>query len=318
MTSPALALSATKPPRVAGVEFGGTKVMVAVGDRSGPSRPPVRLDTGAPGATLDAVVAALRGLQDEGYAFAAIGVAGFGPLGLDPARPDYGRLLNTPKPGWSGVDLLAPLREAFGLPLTLETDVSAAAIAEGAHAAKDCATYAYITVGTGVGVGVVVGGRPVHGAGHPEAGHLLVRQRVDDHFGGVCFAHGTCIEGLISGPALQARLGEPIAELGPEHPCWDLTGDYLAQLCMSLVLTLAPQRIVIGGGVGARPEVLEAARRHLFAHLAGYLARYQTQAAVDALLVRAVLEHSGLGGALIAAADAAQAQAAQDQASRPA
>jgi fructokinase len=180
----------------------------------------------------------------------------------------------------------------------LETDVNAAALGEGLYAAAGCRDYAYITVGTGVGVGVVTRGRPVHGAGHPEAGHMLVRQRRDDHFAGVCFAHGGCVEGLISGPALEARLGAPASNLGRDHAYWDLSGDYLAQLCMALILTTAPQRIVLGGGVGARPEMLNAARRHLLRHLNGYIDRYQTQADIDALLVPAVLEHSGLIGAL--------------------
>jgi fructokinase len=180
----------------------------------------------------------------------------------------------------------------------VETDVNAAALGEGRYAAAGCQDYAYITVGTGVGVGVVTRGRPVHGAGHPEAGHLLVRQRGDDSFPGVCFAHGACVEGLISGPALEARSGRPASRLGPDHAAWGLAGDYLAQLCMALVLTTAPLRIVLGGGVGARPELLHAARRHLHRHLNGYIDRYQTQDDIDALLVPARLPHSGLIGAL--------------------
>jgi fructokinase len=135
---------------------------------------------------------------------------------------------------------------------------------------------------------------------------MLVRQRRDDLFHGVCFAHGACVEGLICGPALEARLGAPASNLGRDHAYWDLSGDYLAQLCMALVLTTAPQRIVLGGGVGARPEMLNAARQHLGRHLNGYIDRYQTQADIDALLVPAVLEHSGLIGALGLARTAAE------------
>jgi fructokinase len=130
-----------------------------------------------------------------------------------------------------------------------------------------------------------------------------VRQRKDDDFRGVCFAHGACLEGLISGPALEARLGAPASRLTLGHPCWDLSGDYLAQLCMSLVLTTAPERIVLGGGVGARQELLIATRRHLLAHLGGYIDRYKTAENIDALLVPAVLENSGLIGALALARD---------------
>jgi fructokinase len=294
--------------QVAAVELGGTKALVTVGTGAKDHAEPIRLATGAPEATLEAIVEALRSLREQGHAFDAVGVASFGPVHLDPRSDDYGRLGHTPKPGWAGADVLKPFLDAFDLPIALETDVNAAALGEGRYAAKRCSDYVYITVGTGVGVGVVTRGRPVHGAGHPEAGHMLVRQRRDDLFPGVCFAHGACVEGLISGPALEARLGAPASTLGPDHADWDLAGDYLAQLCMALVLTTAPQRIVLGGGVGARPEMLKAARRHLGRHLNGYIDRYQTEADIDALLVPAALEHSGLIGAL----GLAQAAAAED------
>jgi fructokinase len=283
---------------VAAVELGGTKALVTVGADAQHYAQPIRLTTSAPDSTLKAIVAGLESFHQRGQTFEAIGVASFGPIHLDPRAQLYGRLGHTPKLGWAGTDVLEPLRAAFGVPIVLDTDVNAAALGEGGYAAAGCSDYAYITVGTGVGVGVVSQGRPIHGAGHPEAGHLLVRQRRDDPFEGVCFAHGACVEGLISGPALAARLGAPASNLGPDHAYWDLSGDYLAQLCMALVLTTAPQRIVLGGGVGARPELLNAARRHLARHLNGYIDRYKTQADVDALLVPAVLEHSGLIGAM--------------------
>ena len=282
---------------LAAVEYGGTKVMVAC---SGGGEP-IRLQTRTPELTIAEVVSTLETLQAQTRRFDAIGVASFGPIDLAPASPTYGRLLNTPKPGWAGADLIEPLAYSFGCPLALETDVNAAAVAEGEHGALDGADHAYITVGTGVGVGLVVAGRPLHGIGHPEAGHVLVRQRADDTFPGTCVAHGACLEGLISGPSLEARLGLPLAEVGPDHPCWDLAGDYLAQLCMTLVLTVAPARIVLGGGVGQRPELLSAASRHLLRHLAGYLDRYRSLADIERLLVPAALPHSGLTGALILA-----------------
>jgi len=296
--NPLPAAAVANQTRVAAVELGGTKVLVTVGTSAEQHAQPIRLTTSAPASTLHAIVAALESFRQQGQTFAAIGVASFGPIHLDPQATLYGRLGNTPKPGWAGANVLAPLRDAFDLPIVLETDVNAAALGEAGYAAAACRDYAYITVGTGVGVGVIARGQPIHGAGHPEAGHMLVRQRRDDLFPGVCFAHGGCVEGLISGPALEARLGAPASNLGRDHAYWDLSGDYLAQLCMALVLTTAPERIVLGGGVGSRPELLDAARRHLGRHLNGYIDRYQTQADIDALLTPAVLEHSGLIGAL--------------------
>ncbi len=299
------AQSDTSQIRVAAIELGGSKVLVTVGTEAQHHAEPIRLITSAPESTLRAIVTALTSLRNQGQSFKAIGVACFGPIHLDPHAPLYGRLGKTPKPGWAGVDVLAPLKDAFDVPVVLETDVNAAALGEAPYAAAGCSDYAYITVGTGVGVGVVVRGQPIHGAGHPEAGHMFVRQRRDDPFDGVCFAHGACVEGLISGPALEARLGVPASDLGGDPASWDLSGDYLAQLCMALVLTTAPARIVLGGGVGSRPELLTAARKHLGRHLNGYIDRYKTQADIDALLVPAVLEHSGLIGALGLALNAA-------------
>jgi fructokinase len=293
--------------RVAAVELGGTKVLVTVGTDAEHHAPPIRIPTSAPTPTLQAVVAALQAFRREGETFDAIGVASFGPIHLDPQTALYGRIGTTAKPGWEGADVLAPLRDAFDLPVALETDVNAAALGEGGYGAAGCSDYAYVTVGTGVGVGLVCRGRPIHGAGHPEAGHIFVRQRRDDTFAGACFAHGACVEGLISGPALEARLGAPSSDLGADDALWDLSGDYLAQLCMALVLTTAPERIVLGGGVGGRPEILNAARRHLGRHLNGYIDRYRTQADIDALLAPAMLKNSGLIGALGLARAAATA-----------
>lgn len=288
------------------MELGGTKVLVTVGEGPHGHAPPVRLATGAPEATLGAVVAALHRLRDEVGPFEAVGVAGFGPVELDPASPRHGHLLKTPKPGWEGADLLGPIRRAFDLPTALETDVNAAAVAEGLWgAAEGLDDHAYVTVGTGVGVGLVVGGRPVHGAGHPEAGHLRVRDAPGDDFPGACPWHGRCVEGLVSGFALEARLGAPGADIPADHPVWAFCGDYLGQLFAALVLTAAPRRIVVGGGVGLRPELLEAARAGLLAALNGYLERVSTPEQARDLVTPARLENAGLMGALHLAAVAA-------------
>jgi fructokinase len=281
---------------IAAVEFGGTKTMVTVGDLAGHHLPPVRLPSGTPEETVQLVVSTLRGLKTGSAPYGAIGVASFGPLQLDPRAPQYGHILNTPKSGWGGFDMVGALRRAFDAPIVLETDVNAAALGEMRYSASGCSDYAYITVGTGIGVGLVSGGLPVHGRGHSEAGHIVVRQRHDDDFKGLCFAHGTCLEGLISGPALEARTGGELSKLSMAH--WDLAGDYLAQLCLSLVLIAAPQRIVLGGRVGSRTELLAATRLHLWRQLGGYIDYYQDQESVDELLVTAALEHSGLLGAL--------------------
>ncbi|MFV3130852.1 ROK family protein [Niveispirillum sp. KHB5.9] len=255
--------------RVAGIELGGTKVVVAAGTGPDDLGDPVRIATTDPVATMQAVADALELL----WPFDAIGIASFGPLCLDPDDADGLRITATPKPGWSQTRLAAPLAERFGVPVRLDTDVNGAALGEGRWgAAQGLRDFAYITVGTGVGVGLVVNGAPVHGLLHPEAGHLLVRRDpVRDPYGGHCPFHGDCLEGLACGPAIAARVGRPAEELDDAHPVWPLVGDYIGQLCASLMLVTAPRRIILGGGVGQRPGVRAAAEAAMRIYLAGYL-----------------------------------------------
>lgn len=280
--------------RVAGIELGGTKVMVAAGSGVDNLTAPVRIATTQPAETLAAIMAALDRLRP----FDAIGVASFGPLCLDPADPAGLRITGTPKPGWSQTPLAAPLIERYGVPVYLDTDVNGAALGEGRWgAARGLRDFAYITVGTGIGVGLVINGSPVHGLLHPEAGHLLVRRDpVRDPFTGHCPFHGDCLEGLASGPAIAARVGHPAEELDDDHPVWALVGDYLGQLCASLLLIASPRRIILGGGVGQRPGVRAAAELAMRGHLAGYL---QSPAFGEDIIVPPGLDNlSGLLGAI--------------------
>lgn len=255
--------------RIAGVELGGTKVVVAAGSGPGDLSDPIRIPTTDPATTMAAIMQALDGLRP----FGAIGIASFGPLCLDAADPGGLRITNTPKPGWSETPLAAPLRDRFGVPVMLDTDVNGAALAEGIWGvAQGLRDFAYITVGTGIGVGLIVNGAPVHGLLHPEAGHLRVRRDpVRDPFPGLCPFHGDCLEGLASGPAIAARLGRPADDLGDDHPLWGVVGDYIGQLCASLMLVVSPRRIVLGGGVGQRPVIRAAAAQAMHRHLAGYI-----------------------------------------------
>ena len=249
-----------------GVEIGGTKctALVAHGrdivDR-------IDLPTTDPAATL----AALAGWLAQ-HDIAALGIASFGPLGLDPARADYGCITTTPKPGWAGCDLLAAFA-ALAVPAAIDTDVAGAALAEGRWgAAQGCAVHVYLTIGTGIGGGVVVDGRAVHGRIHPELGHVRVRRQPGDSFAGICPYHGDCLEGLASGPAIAARTGTAAHLLPPDHPVWPAVAAEIAELCALLVLTLSPQRISIGGGVGmGQPQLLAPIRAHVADLLGGYV-----------------------------------------------
>jgi fructokinase len=260
----------TESPLIAGVELGGTKVVCLLGRGPDDVVEQTRIDTTTADATLAAVAGWLAEMRRR-HGFAAVGLGSFGPLELDPASPDHGRVVGTPKPGWDGADLLS-LGRGFGVPVGLDTDVNGAARAEARWgAAQGLSNFAYITVGTGVGVGAIVAGRPVRGLGHCEAGHLRVPRRADDSFPGVCRFHGDCVEGLASGPAVAARAGAPAETLAPDHPAWDEAVLALAGLCHNLIFTVSPQRILLGGGVGmGRPHLLDRLRRAVTDSLAGY------------------------------------------------
>jgi fructokinase len=257
---------------VAGVEAGGTKFVCAVGDGEGRVLAERRFPTRGPRETLAQAVRALREQTAATGPPAAVGIGGFGPLDLRPGE-GFGRLLSTPKPGWSGVDLIGPFRDAFAVPVAVDTDVTAAALAESRWgAARGLGTVAYMTVGTGVGVGIVADGRPLHGLVHPEAGHVSVPRVPGDDFPGMCPFHGDCLEGMASGPALAARWGAPAQDLqgAVRERALDTEAAYLAAGLRTLVYAVAPERIVVGGGFAAMPGRLPRVRLRLAEALGGY------------------------------------------------
>lgn len=267
---------------LAGVELGGTTSVAAIAVGS-PVNIVERLEveTTAPEETLRQLVAWLLDKHAECGGLAALGVASFGPVDLhgSPAyNARYGTLLRTPKRLWAGYPLLASLRASMParLPAMIDTDVNAPAAAElarGRHG-DDVSSVCYITVGTGVGVGAVVNGAPVHGAMHPEGGHLCVKRKQGDAYPGRCPYHGDCVEGMVCSAALAERAGvkqSELASLDDAHEVWDVAAYYLAQLCASISLLLSPERIVLSGGVMKRTCMFALIRRHYDAVVNGYL-----------------------------------------------
>jgi fructokinase len=256
----------------AGVELGGTKCIATLA-RGPEILAQETVATTSPDETLGSIERTLRRWWDE-ERFAALGVASFGPVDLDRSSSTYGSITTTAKVRWCGTDVLKRVAARFPIPVAFDTDVNGAALGELLWGAgRGLSDFAYITVGTGVGVGLIVNGAPVHGFGHPEIGHVRVARLPGDDWPGACPFHGGCVEGLASGSAIEARLaGRPVADLAAGDPIWRSVAHAIAQLCHTLVCATAPQRIVVGGGVMSRqPHLLPMVQQMLEESLAGYL-----------------------------------------------
>ncbi len=297
---------------LAGVELGGSKCVCILGTGPDDIRAQVRVPSGESHATLAQIGGVLDSWQ-AAHPLQAIGIASFGPLDLHPGSRTYGHIISTVKPGWHGANI-AELARARGVPLGLDTDVNGAALAEGRWgAAQGLDDFAYITVGTGIGVGLIVGGKTVLGCNHTELGHIRVVRCAEDSWPGACSFHGDCVEGLASAPAIAARTGLPPAEIAADSPVWDLVAHALGQLMHGLVLATAPRRILVGGGVAhGRPQLLAKVRRHLVDSLNGYLPLEELTGAIDRYIVPPGL--GPLAGPLGALALAANAHAARARA----
>ncbi len=245
--------------RIGLVEAGGTKFVLGVADAAGTIIARHRVPTTTPAETLGASLDWFRAL---GHDYASFGIASFGPLDLDKASPSWGYITMTPKPHWAMTDLAGPFAAAFGCPVAVDTDVNGAALAESLWGAgKGDKLCLYLTVGTGVGGGVVVDGRILHGASHPEMGHMRLPRHPDDlDFAGHCPFHGACLEGLAAGPSIIARWGKSLSQLPPGGAEQRMIAWYLAQAVSTFQAMLEPSRIVMGGGVMATEGLIDLVR----------------------------------------------------------
>lgn len=255
-----------------GIEGGGTKFVCIVSSGPGDVRAETRFPTTTPGETIGKAIDFFREAMAK-EPLAAVGIASFGPVDLDPASPTYGYITTTPKPNWAMTNFLGPVRDALGIPCAFDTDVNAAALGEyrwGASQGMDPSIY--FTIGTGIGAGVIVNGAPVHGLVHPETGHILVPHDWEkDPFPGWCTFHGDCFEGLAAGPALQSRWGVRAETLPPDHVAWDLEAGYIAAAVAAQIYSLSPRKIILGGGVMQQPHLLPMVRSKVLAILNGYI-----------------------------------------------
>lgn len=290
----------------AGIEAGGTKFVCAVGTGPDDLADVTTFPTTDPDETLARTGEFLRSHADQ---LDAVGIASFGPLDLHCESDTYGYITSTPKPGWQSTDVVGSVRAAVDVPVGFDTDVNGAAVGEARWgAAADVDSCVYVTVGTGVGGGALIGARPLHGLLHPEMGHLPVRRHPDDDFAGTCPYHGDCLEGMAAGPALHERWGVPAQDLNgvQREPAVAIEAEYLAQMAAAMVYLLSPARMIFGGGVMQLPGLLEALRTRTVELLNGYIAVPAITEHIDRAIVRPGLgDRAGVLGAIALAADAA-------------
>jgi fructokinase len=297
-------------PLYGGLEAGGTKFVCAVGSGPDGIRAEVQFPTTTPEETIDRT---LDFFQEWRGRLAAVGIASFGPVDPNPLSRTYGYITTTPKPGWANTDLAGAIRHALDLPVGFDTDVNGAALGEHRWgAAQGLDTFLYLTIGTGIGGGGMVGGKLMHGLVHPEMGHIrLPRDWERDPFPGICPFHGDCLEGLACGPALQARWGQPAETLPPDHPAWRLEAHYLALAVVNLICTLSPQRIILGGGVMKERHLLPLIRAGVQELLNGYVRAPEILDQIDHYIVPPAL--GGRAGVLGAIALAERAMARDEK-----
>ncbi|HUX42744.1 MAG TPA: ROK family protein [Rectinemataceae bacterium] len=291
---------------VAAIEAGGTKFVLGLAktDDAGLALPELlfreSIATTTPEETIDRSAKVLAAAGKRFGAPEALGIGCFGPVELRKDHFDWGHVTSTPKPLWRDADVATPLGEALGLKAAFDTDVNAAALGEGRWGAgRGLSDFIYVTVGTGIGGGVVSGGSIVHGSSHPELGHFKPARVEGDGYSGYCPYHGACLEGLASGPAIGARWGKRAEELPEGHPAWRMEAAYLARAFAAFACILSPQRIILGGGVGMRPGLAEEVAELVGIELKGYLGWLSEQSARKAFVVRPELgADAGLLGAV--------------------
>ncbi len=283
------------------IEAGGTKFVCAVGcDLS--DLEITQLPTTSPQVTTAQAIDFLR--ASSGGKLQAVGIGSFGPVDLSPSSPTFGHITSTPKLSWQNFDFVGTVRAAFDVPIGFDTDVNAAALGEARWgAARSISDFVYLTVGTGIGGGAVVNGQVLHGMLHPEMGHIRIpHDRQRDPYPGCCPFHGDCLEGLASGPAIEARWGRPASELPMDHPAWALEALYLALGLANWVCTLSPKRIVLGGGVMRKEWLFPLVRGELVQLLNGYVQTAELTKNLEQYVVPAELgNHAGIAGALVLA-----------------
>lgn len=279
------------------IEAGGTKFVCAISDEALKIKERISIPTTTPEETLTAVFNFF-----DTYQVDAIGIGSFGPIDVNPLSSTYGYITSTPKPGWKNFPFLEKMKERYDIPFAWTTDVNAAAYGEikkGAAIGKNSCIY--ITVGTGIGAGIVVDSKVIHGFGHPEAGHILVKRDERDSYEGTCPYHKDCLEGVAAGPAIGNRFGIKAQELPKEHVAWEIEAYYLAQALVNYTLVLSPEKIIFGGGVMKQTQLFPLIYKEFTKLMNGYVSTPELE---EYIVPCALGDNAGITGCLLLAQDA--------------
>ncbi len=276
------------------LEAGGTKMVLAVGNENGEIMERVSIPTETPSITIPKIIDYFKGKK-----IAALGIASFGPVDLDKKSKTYGYITSTPKLAWVNFDLVGNIKNALSVPIGFDTDVNGSALGEATWGStKGIDSSIYITIGTGVGVGVYQNGRLLHGMLHPEGGHVLLSKHPEDNFEGVCPYHPNCLEGLASGPSIEKRWGKKAIELKDEPKVWELEAYYIAQALVDYILTLSPHRIILGGGVMHQEQLFPLIRSKVTELLNGYVRTSQINDIGNYIVPAALNDNQGIMGCI--------------------
>jgi len=276
------------------LEAGGTKMVLAIGNEHGEILEQRSIPTENPAVTMKEIADYFKEKKVE-----ALGVGSFGPVDLDRNSKTYGYITSTPKLAWVDYDIVGYLKKELNIPIGFDTDVNASALGEATWGCmKGLSSGIYITIGTGVGVGVFMNGSLLHGMLHPEAGHILLAKHPDDNFSGVCPFHPNCFEGLASGPSIEKRWGKKAYELNNEPKVWEMEAFYIAQGIVNYILTLAPHKIVLGGGVMHQEQLFPLIRSKVLELLNGYVKTAQIADIEHYIVPASLKDNQGIMGCI--------------------
>ncbi len=280
--------------RLGALEAGGTKMVCAIGNENGEILERISIPTETPDITMPKLISYFADKEIE-----ALGIGCFGPIDLNRDSDTYGYITTTPKLAWKNYNIVKTFQDALNVPVGFDTDVNGSALGEATWGiTKGLENSMYITIGTGIGTGIITNGKLLHGMLHPEGGHLLLSRHPKDSFEGTCPYHKTCLEGLASGPAIEARWREKGTELAERREVWELEAYYIAQALVDYIMVISPQRIVIGGGVMHQEHLMPLIREEVKRQLAGYIDTKELLNMDQYVVLPSLNDNQGIMGAL--------------------